>query len=479
MKKTILLSKYLGTKRKKLEQEFVFDAVLGLDTKLFVDPKLLISSEIQEFENANDIIYQYFRKLLKLHKQSIKSPRLRDIVRKMLTVSEPKGVSIGYGNKSDRGTTSISESVANNILVSASEILAIGIEDEEILELLGLFVEGYGADSISDLMIHITYKNFCLFTQRVCKDLKLKTEKFKIDDVEYFLPRHPFNSCHIIFVPHVFLRKLPIASDWGEIVEAASQNRELRMVLNKITVPVFKQIFEDLRNLDIKTKENAQKRFDELLSVYTAIAAKPYDLPIDDSGYYHLMPFIESQNPSIEVKSKPNNILELIHFVRTIITQYGRSIKDNAGNKLLYRKSENGALLEDEPHNEDVAQIMFYLIADIFCSQANVALSGESDGGRGPVDFSLATGYDEKVLVEIKKSKHTKLIAGYQKQITAYKESENAKYCFFVVIDVKKKKSGKEVTELDKLKEYVKNNPIEGVELLVIDGLIHPSPSKL
>jgi len=479
MQKTILLSKYLGVSREDLEHKLVFDAVLGIDTKLFVDPKLLISSDIPEFENVNDTVYQYFKKLLKVHKFSIKSRRLQRIARDMLTVPEPKGVSIGYGDKSDRGTTSISKSVADSILLSASEILAIGVEDEEILELLGLFVEGYGADSISDLMIHISYKNFCEYTQRVSHELGIKTENFTIEDQEYLLPRHPFNDTHIIFVPHVFLRKLPIASSWDEIVNAAAQNSELRVILNSMTAPIFQQIFDDLKNADQKTREAAQKRFNELLSAYTTIVANPYDLHQDNAGYYHLMPFVESQRAEFTVTQKPQNVLGLIDFVRAVLKQYQRSIEDNGANKLLYRKTDSGSLMEDRPHNEDVAQLLFYLISDWMCAQADVALSGESYAGRGPVDFSLATSYREKVLVEIKKSKHTKLIAGYEKQIKVYKKSENAAYCFYVVIDVKKKKSDKEITDLDRLKEYVEKNPIEGVELIVIDGLIHPSPSKL
>ena len=53
-KKTISLSKYLGVERKAPEELGVFDATLGIDTELFVDPKLLVDSDIEEFKKSRE-----------------------------------------------------------------------------------------------------------------------------------------------------------------------------------------------------------------------------------------------------------------------------------------------------------------------------------------------------------------------------------------------------------------------------------------
>lgn len=483
MRKTISLSEKLGISRKTLEENGVFDATLGIDTKLFIDPKCLINSDIVEFSDSRRRVMDYFKKLLQIHRQSEKSLRLRNIARDMLAVPEPKGLSIGYGNKTDKGT-SISKNVANKILHSASEILAIGIEDEEIIELLGLFVDGYGPDSISDLTVHIAYNDFCSFTQRVCLELNIETKLYKIDGQNYNLPTHPFLNCQLIFIPYAFLRKLPIASSWDEISEAASYNRELRKELNKLTVPIFKEIFDEIKEKSREEFQRAVEKFSKLLDIYQKIVARPYDLIKDDCGYYSVQPFVDDNSYAIKPTSRPGNIKELVISIRELIDQFRRSIEENGGNKILYRRSSSGAILKNKPQNEDVSQILFYLIADIFCNQADIVLSRESDAGRGPVDFSLATGYKNKVLVEIKKSNNPNIIDGFKKQIKAYQKSENAQHSFYVVILVKenKRKNKNQPTKIEQLKNIFEENiksKIKTPELVVIDGLVYPSPSKL
>ena len=92
---TIALSKYVGVSRKKLEDIGVFDSTLGIDTKLFVDPKLLVDSDIPEFKNAREQILDYFRELLRWHRLFQRSPHLRAKVRTMLEVPKPLCFSIG------------------------------------------------------------------------------------------------------------------------------------------------------------------------------------------------------------------------------------------------------------------------------------------------------------------------------------------------------------------------------------------------
>src|SRR5687768_7387080 len=116
--KTISLSRHLGVTRKKLEKAGVFDSTLGIDTKLFIDPKLLVKSKIPEFKDSRIKIIRYFARLLRIHRHSSKSSQLLAEARSMLAVPEPKGLSIGYGSTTDRGIA-IPEAVANRILLSA------------------------------------------------------------------------------------------------------------------------------------------------------------------------------------------------------------------------------------------------------------------------------------------------------------------------------------------------------------------------
>ncbi|MEK7464083.1 MAG: hypothetical protein AAB610_03120 [Patescibacteria group bacterium] len=480
--KIIPLSKHLGVARKVLEKVGVFDATLGLDTKLFVDPKLLVSSDIPELRDSRKRILDYFTTLLRIHKQSHKSPRLRNQARDMLAVPEPEGVSIGYGSKSDNGT-SVPKPVANKILLSVSEIFSVGIEDAEVVELLSLFVPKFGPDSISDLIISIIYSDLCKYTERVSLKLGVKTRQYTIEGSKYFLPTHPFTNEQIIFIPYSLLSVLPVAASWDQIANAAARNESLRKQLEDIVQPALEKIMKDISQGSQKEKEAFKKDMSALLDVYRKVEVKSYDLNIDEKGYYKIDPFIEKQSSKIKAHNKPKNASELINSIRDLTTQFKRTIEDNGGSNLLYHRTKTGKILKKEPHHEDVSQKIFYMIADLFCRQANILLSGESDAGRGPVDFSLGTGYQEKVLVEIKKSNNKNLESGYKKQLEAYEKSENAQYSFFVVILVKKQpKKNDSYSQLDiitKLCEENKKANKKCPELVIVDGLVKPSPSKL
>lgn len=482
MIRTISLSKHLGIDRKNLEDMGVFDTTLGIDTELFVDPKLLVNSKIKEFDKSREKILRYFKQLLRIHKQSSKVPRLRDEARDMLAVPEPEGLSIGYGSKTDNGT-SIAKNVANRILLSASEILSVGIEDSEVVELLGLFVDGFGPDSMSDLIIHIIYEDFCAYTARISKELGVKTNEYKIEGVKYLLPTHPFSGEQIIFVPYSLLRVLPIATSYNEIAEAAEHNEELRKQFDEIVFPALQEVMSDMSSKSKDEIDSFKKDLSSLLDIYRKIEVDSYNLKKDERGYYGIDPFVEKESKNIHARKKPVDGSELIESVKELILQFKRSIEDNGGNNLLYRRTDTSALLKDEPHNEDVAQRIFYMIADLFCQQANILLCGESDAGRGPVDFALGTGYTEKVLVEIKKSNNRNIEDGYKEQVEAYQKSENALQSFYVVIIVKETKKIKDhATQLETITNLYENNRKKGIktpELIIIDGLIHPSPSKL
>ena len=483
-KKTIGLSKYLGVTRKQLEDVGVFDSTLGIDTKLFIDPKLIVGSTIPEFKDAYDKILLYFHNLLRWHRQSLKSPRLKNKVISMLAVPEPQGLSIGYGNKTDRGTA-IPKSLAIAILCSASELLAIGVDEPDIIEILPLFVEKFGPDRLSDLISSIIYSNFCAYTALTSDKLGVETEEFIFKHEVYQLPKHPFlKKIPIIFIPVDSLRPLPVATDWDEIVAAAQHNEALRDDFNKIIFPVLQEQIANISEAEKKEKSEFKSEFKSLLNIYRAIEVESYNLQEDSQGYYAIQPFIESEIKNVPKIKKPTTHTALLDVIRRLLQQYERAIIDNGGNKLLYKRTKTGALTK-KPHHEDIAQIIFYLLADQFCATVNIALARESDAGRGPVDFWLANSYENKVLVEIKKSTNNSLVDGFNKQVQAYEKSENAFHSFYVVILVKERKTNKygeytdQLDQLERQFENRKKNKQITPELVVIDGLLYPSPSKL
>jgi hypothetical protein len=92
------------------------------------------------------------------------------------------------------------------------------------------------------------------------------------------------------------------------------------------------------------------------------------------------------------------------------------------------------------------------------------------------VDFKLSSGYDGRVLVEVKLSTNPKVLAGYEKQLQTYKDAEETTHGFYVIIDVGR--MGRKAEKLLALKNRAAKAGRPSSEIVLIDGS-RPSASKL
>ncbi|MFA7319065.1 MAG: hypothetical protein WC022_00475 [Parcubacteria group bacterium] len=472
----ILLSEYLGVDAKTLKNKGVFDMVIGIDTKLFIDPLLFKKCGIAEFVDSRKKIILYFKKVVSLIKY-FSNDRAREAAIQLLTFPEPKGVSIGYGSDNDDGNA-IGPKLAKRLAESGREIYEMGIEDPEIFELLGLFEEDFGPDRLSDMIINIVLSDFFRYTERICDELKIKhTYEFFHEDHEFYLPQHPDKHGYLIFIPEKFLRNLPVASSWEEVCESARFNQELRNRLNKMMAGVFKGSHskttkKQLREIIFNNKNNVK----ELLDVYKELDPSAYDFLADVQGHglwYQKGKEIFEKYYESEKCEKPKNICDLDSFVVRMINQYKRAIEEVGANKILYSFKKD----KFHPHREEIAQLVFLIVADLNCQKQGVFLARESNYGHGPVDFSLGIGYDEKILVEIKKSSNPNLIKGYMAQLPDYEKSEHSAKSYFVVliVDENKEKIKRLLSKKTEANKEGKKSP----DIILIDATIKPSPSKL
>lgn len=85
---------------------------------------------------------------------------------------------------------------------------------------------------------------------------------------------------------------------------------------------------------------------------------------------------------------------------------------------------------------ERYAQLLFFAIADAYCRANNVDITPEVGAGGGPVDSKFSTGYDGRVLVEIKMSDNPQLLHGYTVQLETYKTGQRTSEGIYLVVDV-------------------------------------------
>jgi hypothetical protein len=81
-----------------------------------------------------------------------------------------------------------------------------------------------------------------------------------------------------------------------------------------------------------------------------------------------------------------------------------------------------------------MVQWLFYAMVIMFCRQNNVAVTPESDAGRGPVDFTFSQGWKDRALVELKLVRNTAFWDGIMKQVPTYARAEEIHSAFFVGI---------------------------------------------
>ena len=100
-----------------------------------------------------------------------------------------------------------------------------------------------------------------------------------------------------------------------------------------------------------------------------------------------------------------------------------------------------------------------------------------ADGGHGPVDFKVSSGFTRRILVEIQLSRNTKLVQGYTRQLEAYKCAEETSDAFYLVIDVGS--MGQKAEQLIAIKNEAVGRGERVSEIVFIDGQRRPSASTL
>lgn len=466
------ISEYLEVNPDQLKKLDVLDAVIGIDSNLFVDPHLLNKTNVPEFKESRKKLEKYFSNIITLLEASQqRNDRAWREAHRRLIFRELRGVSIGYGVKSSDGKA-VGALLGRKLVETADEIIKMGIKDPAIFELLGLFEEGFGADRLSDMTISILKHDFFSYTESVTKTLQLKkAAKFKTMEREYLLPTHPDGKRPLIFLPLSLLRDLPVALSWEGIDHVVSVNRELRARLNALIGEAWQRRTKikkrDLRNLIFSSPDNIKL----LVGAYRKSRAGAYDTDKDPNGYlvwYELgRQFAEKYRLEIENKS-PKTVAEVEEIVSKIIQQFKRQVEFNGLNEHLYAGGK--------PRPERFSQRLFFSVADVYCKANNLDISPESNAGSGAVDFKMSRGHEAKTLVEIKLSWNRKLISGYEKQIEAYKQSEGTKSCFYVVIQVTKSSSS--IKRLLKMRDVLLKQKEDCPEIIVIDGVIKPSASR-
>lgn len=463
------LSEYFNTREGLLEEYGVYDRVLGIDAKLFIDPFLFDSLNIPEFIWAREKIKDRFRKVAKLlyYSQENNDSQFKAAV-KLLTCPETKWIGIWYGAETD-DWNSIWKKLATRLALAWKKIINLGIQDPEIFELLWLFEEDYWADRLSDITIDTLHEEFLSFTHRVSSELSIdKLAPITFKGKVYSLPWVEEDWRYILFLPKDGLRDLPMAQDKQNIEHVAEFNNELRSRLNDFVGDDWKEYLEK--------KENREREFfvskdyiEEVVEHYKCRQPEPYDYAKDPKWEIDWVTKWKTaaMNNPLELHLSDNpGIEEIKVVVRKIIEKYKKSIEHNWTDEILRKWNWRCS--------ERYAQKIFFAIADSYCDANNLDLSPESKASTWPVDFKLSR-WDLKVVVEIKLTSND-IIKWITKQLPEYTKWENAEWIFLIILSWEHEYKIDQLRKLEE--EYISNEDLFP-EYHVVDGRKKPTPSNL
>lgn len=453
----------------------IFDPILNVDSRLFIDPLLLKASSHKEIRT--DAVRQYenhFGKIIRLIKAS-KTPG--DVAWRsagvLIRSPEIKGTCLGYGAASIHGSA-VGKHLTDIILKTSKEVVDLGIDDPDLFTALVLFEEGIGADLLSDMTTNVILPNLLEFNKRVLGQVKVKVQPFEIGGLRYSLPKNPFTRqlTPVILVPLDILRNLPVASDRSEIDDVVSRNRQLRNRVNQYIGEIWQA-----KTLRAKSKVKSaalasRSAFLTLLEVIKDAKGKPYDLERDPDGLYAWLRIgVEAAEKfPLEIPKADKRDLESITAVATRIVDQFRVLVEDKG---LWKELWDGK----RPRKEKSAQRILFAVADSYCKLNDLDISPEADSGAGPVDFKFSDGYEARVLVEVKLSTNSKLLQGFEKQLEAYKKAESSTSAIYLVIDLgnmtRKRK------DLFALRDRMLSQGKRVSDIVIVDGSRKLSASRL
>jgi hypothetical protein len=313
--------------------------------------------------------------------------------------------------------------------------LGLGIDNIPHMEMLALFQGGMGLDRISDVTCNILKRYFIDYTQEVCRRHNIGMQQFQVrnaswseefarwNDQRIKLPANPFlrRSQPVLLVPERFLRDIPVVTADGFWRYAwGSHSSELRADFN----------YDIARRVDARLKARLARQNPGIVLNYLQEleqdSHKPYPLSEDPKllvNWYEAGAGMTIRRPLSAVPAEP---IEFGRFVAEIVDAFRHNVEEQDGWQLLWYHGRS--------RGEKRVQALFRSCVNHYCRANDIGLSGESNAGRGPVDFKFSQGWRAQAVVEMKLMRNSGFWDGILAQTPRYALSEQVQSAIFVAV---------------------------------------------
>ena len=432
----------------RMDEEAIFDPIINADSNYFINIKRLRETNIPEFSGAYDKINKYFwdiGQLLLAANGDTNHVAYRAAI-KLFDFSEVDGINLGT-SKGNPGK-GFGETLGEQIVKSASEIVLTCSNHPEIFHLLSLFEDNVGPDRISDMIATLVHDEIVKYTKRAYDKLGITEEKYSEYEFKNGIIINPYKrNKELLLVPINILHEIPIARGWDDIERVCTENEAIKQEMNEL-------IRTEWYKLTTSQKKSAIKRqifmkdssLNKIINAYNESTLNECDIMGDSENFIEKMAHkYRDTYPLFLLETKDSYEATL-----EICNHFKKLIEECKGYELLY----NGETARDEK----VVQKALHMTAYYYCLANNLDLSPEPNAGRGPVDFKISRGND-KTVIEIKLTSNQDTIHGFETQIEEYAKAENTNKKVFLMIDNGHKIRAGKVMKLYKEKNESGKNP--------------------
>ncbi|MCJ8007307.1 hypothetical protein ACFFF5_07365 [Lederbergia wuyishanensis] len=347
------------------------------------------------------------------------------------------------------------------------------------------FIESYfefNDDDFSDIFPNIIYETKEKQCRQAAKDLYLWS---KDDFVHTLTPLHEYALYSIINISSDIDEDHRAYND-GESLFFYDIEPKIREEYSDIDENDPNWVIEDLIEFDFYL-ENCFQDHDFLdvplyLSIFKNMPTKKFEsqFGIVLADYVDLMPpdIEEEYRSLLSVKALGDEINEVtikddfFKVVKKGIDNFVHSIINHGSYKLLWFENYR-------PRDEKAVQLLFMATSYLYFQTNNIDVSPEANIGRGPIDFKLSRGVNERILIEVKLASNPKLRQGLNLQLVKYLLAEDIKDAVFMVI-VYEEKEFKKLNALEREVDSINQKYNLNIMIVSVDATNNkPSASKL
>ena len=429
-----------------IDEYGAFNVSLITDLPLFIDPFLLFNSDKPEYRGLHDQIIKYLRFL---KDRSVEGNVNSDLLRAWYYFSEVEQNCLGFCVAGHAGhglgmmfARALNANMHNIFSSFGNEQVTKGSH----LEKLCLIANGVGKDTISDFTTNLIKDFLCEYTQTFAHRHLTRNQKriiaipkavFNYDTKSWATRRYElpfFDGGFVLLTPRdiltrddTWINKEDMLRNFEDIPPAVP-DAALRGQINEYFYSMLPK--EPIKRDFDRAAANAYLKYPQLIDYFIkhkedtgdeALFRSREKVAESNSVYVkqfgELVDLLESETAFYRVPgTTEDEARQRIEFFKDVVENKG-------GHRIFYSKGQ-------PIRKETDAHILYRMTW--FSTRSDIGR--EVNDGRGPVDFKISRGANDKTLVEFKLASNPQLRRNLEKQLEIYQKASDAKVGFKVII---------------------------------------------